>query len=49
MKRTQPALRCIRDAAAVARILSDAAETRISAPAIAPAKAMAGAAAMAAE
>lgn len=32
MARTQPALRCIPDAANVARIFADAAETRISAP-----------------
>ena len=32
MGRTQPALRCIPDAANVARILADAAETRIAAP-----------------
>lgn len=32
MRRTQPALRCIPDAARVARILSDAAEARVSQP-----------------
>ncbi len=35
MARTQPALRCIPDAEAVARIFADAAETRISQPRIA--------------
>lgn len=35
MKRTQPALRCIPDAARVARLLAEAAETRISAPVVA--------------
>lgn len=34
MKKTEPALRCISDAAKVARILADAAETRISQPEI---------------
>lgn len=34
MKRTQPALRCIKDAAAVARILSEAAETAVSQPVV---------------
>ncbi len=34
MSKTQPALRCIPDAARVAQILSDAAETRISQPVI---------------
>jgi hypothetical protein len=34
MKKTQPALRCIPDAARVARILAEAAETRISQPEI---------------
>ena len=35
MRRTQPALRCIPDAARVAQLLSDAAETRVSQPVIA--------------
>lgn len=34
LKKTQPALRCIPDAAAVARILTDAAETRLSQPTV---------------
>jgi hypothetical protein len=34
MKKTQPALRCIPEAEKVAAILADAAETRISAPAV---------------
>jgi hypothetical protein len=34
MAKTQPALRCIRDAARVAQILSDAAETRVSQPTV---------------
>ena len=34
MKRTEPALRCIPDAAKVARILSEAAETRLSEPTV---------------
>ncbi len=44
MKRTEPALRCIPDAAKVASLLSDAAETRVAEPVItraAPASAMA--------
>ena len=36
MRRTQPALRCIPDAAEVAEILADAAETRLSEPQVAP-------------
>ena len=34
MAKTQPALRCIPDAARVAQILSDAAETRVSQPTV---------------
>ena len=34
LRKTQPALRCIRDAARVARLLSDAAEQRLSMPVI---------------
>ena len=34
ISRTQPALRCIPDAAAVARIFAEAAETRIAEPQI---------------
>jgi len=34
MKHTQPALRCIPDARTVAKILSDAAQTAVSEPAI---------------
>lgn len=43
MKQTQPALRCIPDAAKVAAVLAEAAETRISQPAIARARPMSGA------
>ncbi len=50
MARTQPALRCIPDAARVAQMLSDAAETRVSQPAVSrPAPASAVALAVAAE
>ena len=35
MRRTEPALRCIRDAERVARILAEAAETRVCEPAVA--------------
>ena len=34
MSKTQPALRAIPDAAAVAKLLADAAETRLSVPVI---------------
>ena len=34
MSRTQPALRCIKDAGAVAAIFADAAETRVAEPVI---------------
>jgi hypothetical protein len=34
LSRTQPALRCIPDAARVAQMLSEAAETRISQPVV---------------
>ena len=34
MSRTQPALRCIPDAARVAQMLSEAAETRVSQPVV---------------
>ncbi len=40
MKRTEPALRCIPDAAKVARLLAEAAETRLSEPVIERAGAM---------
>jgi len=43
MRRPQPALRCIRDAEKIARILAEAAETRVSMPMIAPRPAPAGA------
>ena len=49
MKATQPALRCIPDAARVARLLAEAAETRISAPSVARAGDLPAAAAVAAE
>lgn len=42
MKQTQPALRCIPDAAKVAAILAEAAETRVSQPSIARAEPFAG-------
>jgi hypothetical protein len=34
MRHTEPALRCIRDAAAVARVLAEAAETRLTEPVV---------------
>ncbi len=43
MKVTQPALRCIPDAAKVAALLAEAAETRVSQPSIARARPMASA------
>jgi hypothetical protein len=49
MTRTQPALRCIPDAANVARIFAEAAETRISTPQVERATADNGASAVAAE
>lgn len=49
MRRTEPALRCIPDAARVARLLADAAETRMSLPVISAVAAPAGAAPVAAE
>ena len=44
MKHTRPALRCIPDAAKVAAILAEAAETRVSQPVIAPRPSVADAA-----
>jgi len=49
MARTQPALRCIPDAGAVARIFADAAETRISQPQVSQRPDHDGASAVAAE
>jgi hypothetical protein len=48
LRRPQPALRCIPDAARVARLLAEAAETRIAQPVIAPVAATAPATAPAA-
>jgi hypothetical protein len=49
MTRTQPALRCIPDAANVARMFAEAAETRISAPQVSRVATETGASAVAAE
>ena len=49
MRRTQPALRCIPDAANVARLLSEAAEKRVSNPVITRSAAPAQGSAVAAE
>jgi hypothetical protein len=49
MTRTQPALRCIPDAANVARLFADAAETRITAPQVARVATKDGSSAVAAE
>ncbi len=49
MTRTQPALRCIPDAANVAKLFAEAAETRISAPQVTRVTSETGASAVAAE
>lgn len=49
MRRAEPALRCIPDAAAVARILAEAAETRLATPTVTRTDAARGLAAVAAE
>jgi hypothetical protein len=49
MKQTEPALRCIPDASAVARILAEAAETRLSQPVVSRTDAPRGASVVAAE